>query len=58
MSRLLDNFAGELSCLHSRQRLRQQEGHNPDADPRALSAEADRFLTFLKWITTNGKDQL
>jgi hypothetical protein len=26
VARLLDNFAGELSCLRSRQRLRQQEG--------------------------------
>ena len=26
VARLLDNFAGALSCLRSRQRLRQQEG--------------------------------
>jgi hypothetical protein len=29
VARLLDNFAGELSCFRSRIRLRQQEGRNP-----------------------------
>jgi hypothetical protein len=41
VARLLDNFAGELSCLRSCIRLRQQEGQNPDADRRALSVEAN-----------------
>jgi hypothetical protein len=49
VARLLDNFAGELSCLRSRQRLRQQEGQNPDADLRALSVEADGFFGLPEW---------
>jgi hypothetical protein len=49
VARLLDNFAGGVSCLRSRQRLRLQEGQKPDADLRALSVEADGFFDLPEW---------
>jgi hypothetical protein len=53
VARLLDNFAGELSCLRSRQRLRQQEGQKPDANLRAFSGNRWIFLAFLNGITND-----
>jgi hypothetical protein len=52
VARLLDNCAGELSCLRSRQRLRQQE-RIKFRMPTFVRFPADGVLTFLKRITND-----